>query len=168
VRRDRPIVDDASSARRLRLHDADRLLRAEERAIRFVSTTAFHFSNGRSSIGIGGVPMPALFEQKIEPTEPLPGLRKQRVNRGGIGHVGRHRQTPGADSPEHLIAASEARRGGRQTRRCNRLPRGERHPLPIAGAAPVTMATLFVFIGGEHDGWFSIRADVATAHARSC
>src|SRR4029453_8165092 len=31
--------------------------------------------------------------------------------------------------------------------------------------APVTMATLFVFIGGEHDRWFSVGADVAAAHA---
>src|SRR5678815_3107879 len=31
--------------------------------------------------------------------------------------------------------------------------------------APVTMATLFVFIGCEHDGWFSVGADVAAAHS---
>ena len=32
MRRDRPVIDDAAAARRLRLHDLDRFLRAQERS----------------------------------------------------------------------------------------------------------------------------------------
>ena len=92
VRRDRAVVDDASAARALRLHDAERFLRAQE---------------GPGEVGIDDE-LPALdrqilerhrrgadsrvVEQEVEPPERLFRFGEQRLDRGRIGDVGRHDQ----------------------------------------------------------------------------
>ena len=125
--------------------------------VKLVATTACHLSSGISSIGIAGAPMPALLNKQIEPAVGLFGLGEQRLDRGRIGDVGRHRQRFArrlraflGDRFEHVLApagehhgvafAHQAQRhrpadaGAGSRHQCN-FSRGHRSPpLHVAGS----------------------------------
>src|SRR6266487_905216 len=57
--------------------------------VRLVSTTAFHFSNGRSSRGTGGAPMPALLKRRSSrPKTCFVCAKRARMDSGSLTSVG--------------------------------------------------------------------------------
>jgi hypothetical protein len=89
---DGAVVDDATAARSLALHDPYRLLRAEKRAgqvrvdsrLPLLVREVLQRDRGRAAAGV--------VEQDIQATEDAPGLVEQRAHRGRVGHVGADRE----------------------------------------------------------------------------
>ena len=79
--------------------------------VRLVSTTAFHCSKVRSSMGTGGAPMPALLKRTSSRPKLLLGPGEERADGGRIADVGGHDQRLGARGLlrhrlQHFLAAS--------------------------------------------------------------
>ncbi len=92
MRRDRAIVDDAAAARRLVLHDPERVLGAQKRSgqvgvhhgLPLLEAEILKIHRRCAHAGI--------VEEHIEPAIDLHHLGEQRRDRSGIGHVGGYRK----------------------------------------------------------------------------
>ena len=106
VRRDRAVVDDATALRRLRLHDLDRLLRAQERAGQdgidhrlplLVAQLLHRYSRSTEA---------CIVEQEVEAAERLLGLGEEVLHVLRLAHVGpdgEHLAAPGLRHGNGLI-----------------------------------------------------------------
>ena len=144
VRRDGPVVDDAAASRVLRLHQPDRLLRAEERAAQV------HVDHGAPLLHRHVLERrrrradPGVVEQQVEPSEP--GARWPRTahvtEAGSPTSVGtasvRDWSTPRL-ARGLLQRLDDAGRPAR--RRSRRRPGRSTTARPMPDPAPVTIAT---------------------------
>src|SRR5437867_7732840 len=112
--------------------------------VRLVSTTAFHFSNGRSSRGTGGAPMPALLKRRSSrPKTCFVCAKRGRMDSGSLTSVGTTSVfDPGDFAFPSAAAVSKAslRRPARTTEKPScKSASAECLPTPLP--APVTIAT---------------------------
>src|SRR5882724_6146480 len=112
--------------------------------VRLVSTTAFHFSNGSSSRGTGGAPMPALLKRRSSrPKTCFVCAKRARMDSGSLTSVGTTSVfDPGDFAFPSAAAVSRAslRRPARTTENPScKSASAECLPTPLP--APVTIAT---------------------------
>src|SRR5258705_5443378 len=139
---------------------------------RFVSTTDFHCANDRSSIGIGGVPIPALLNRRSSrPNRCFVVAKSARTDSGSLTSAGIARQRDAA-APAHVTAPS--RSSARRPANTTLYPsstNASATALPMPLPAPVTMAilpgpppALLSIIYGEHDSRLAVCADIPSTH----
>src|SRR5262249_2053609 len=92
VRGDGPVVDDASAARLLALHDLDGFLRAEEGARQVGVDDGLPLLEGQVLERNGWRPDAGIVEEEVETAERVLRLRKESADGFGIGDVRGHRK----------------------------------------------------------------------------
>ena len=104
VRRDRTVVDDAPAARRLRLHDADGLLRAQKSAGEVHGNHRTPLFERQIFHGHGRRAFTGVVEEQVEAAEFAFHAREQRFDGFRIADIRGNR--------EHLSALGRGERGG--------------------------------------------------------
>ena len=129
--------------------------------VRFVSTTAFHCSNVRSSIGIGGVPMPALLNSRSRrPNRSLVFANSARTEAGSVTSVGTAMQRDAGGARAVDCGLEEIRAPPGEHDAVAVFDKGERHRLADAGACTRHDGNLC----GSATGVFAVRGGACATY----